>query len=255
MRRRVRLRDWQWGVLGALVILAAWQIYGSFTNPFFMPPPTRVWNELWSYLSSGLLAREIQHTILLLVVGLILGCAAGIPIGLVLGVNPRASAVLAPFVQAAYATPRIALIPVVIIWFGVGLEGSIVLVFLQCVFEILIATEAGAREVSGQFVEVARSFRLSRLRTFVDVIVPGSIPYIVSGLRLGLSNAFIGAIGAELFMESRGIGGIVRQAGQSFRTDRVLAAVIVMAALAVALIGLMRYWERRTQVWRIETFE
>ena len=252
---RVRLADWQWGVLGMLIILAAWQLYGSFTNPFFLPPPLRVGNELATYITTGLLAREIQHTILLLVVGLVTGALVGIPAGLLLGVNPTASAVLAPYLQAAYATPRIALIPVVIIWFGVGLEGSIVLVFLQCVFEILIATEAGAREVSGQFVEVARSFRLSRVRTFIDVIAPGSIPYIVSGLRLGLSNAFIGAIGAELFMESRGIGGIVRQAGQAFRTDRVLAAVIVMAVLAVSLISLMRYWERRTQAWRVETFE
>ena len=255
MSERLRLRDWQWGVLGMLVILTAWQLYGSFTNPFFLPPPTRVWNELATYITSGLLAREIQHTILLLVVGLALGALVGIPAGLILGVSPTASAVLAPYIQAAYATPRIALIPVVIIWFGVGLEGSIVLVFLQCVFEILITVEAGARAVSGQFVEVARSFRLSRLRTFVDVIAPGSVPYIVSGLRLGLSNAFIGAIGAELFMESRGIGGIVRQAGQAFRTDRVLAAVIVMAVLAVALIGAVRYWERRSQSWNVETFE
>lgn len=252
---RPRLADWQWTLLGAIFIVSSWQLYGTLTNPFFMPPPTRVLGELWEYARSGLLVKGMEHTFLLLVVGLTFGSIVGIPSGLLLGVNRAASDILAPYLQAAYATPRIALIPVVIIWFGVGLQGQLVLVFLQCVFEITIATEAGAREVSGQFVEVARSFRLSRLKTFVSVIVPGSLPYIVSGLRLGLSNAFIGAIGAELFMESLGMGGIVRQAGQSFRTDRVLAIVLVMAVAAVVLVALMRAWERRTQPWRVAALE
>ncbi len=253
--RSFRLADWQWNVLGALVIIGAWQLYATFANPFFIPSFTRVLSELWTYIVTGAIAEALGHTFLLLIVGLVLGSLVGVPLGLFLGVNQRLGDILAPYIQAAYATPRIALIPVVIIFFGISTPGQIVLVFLQCVFEILIATEAGAREVSGQFVEVARSLRLSRLKTFVDVILPGSFPYIVSGLRLGLSNAFIGAIGAELFMESAGMGELVRFASQSFRTDRVIAGVIVLSLVAVVLITGMRLWERRVQGWRTETFE
>ena len=93
------------------------------------------------------------------------------------------------------------------------------------------------------------------LKRFISVVMPGSFPFIVSGLRLGLSNAFVGAIGAELFLESKGIGAIVKVAAQSFRTDRVLANVLVLALIAVALMTLMRYWARRSQPWRQETFE
>jgi ABC-type nitrate/sulfonate/bicarbonate transport system permease component len=255
LRARPRLADWQWALLGVLVILGAWEVYGRFSNPFFVPPVTRVFGELREFIASGVLLKALQHTFFLLVVGMTLGSLVGVPLGLLLGVFRSVGDVLAPYIQGAYATPRIALIPVVIIFFGTGLQGQLLLVFLQCVFEIMIATEAGAREVQGQFIEVAKSFRLSKFQTFFKVIAPGSFPYIVSGLRLGLSNAFIGAIGAELFLESAGMGGLIYITSQSFRTDRALALIIVMTVTAIALISLMRYMERKSQSWRIETFE
>ena len=185
----------------------------------------------------------------LLFTGLILGSVVGIIAGLILGANRTLSLTLAPFIQAAYATPRIALIPLIILWFGVGFRAQVVLVFLSCVFEVLTATEVGVQEISGQYFEVSRSFRLGRFQTFTKVIVPGSVSYIVSGIKLGLGHAFVGAIGAELFMQVSGMGGMVRLAMQLFRTDQVMALILVLAVAAALLIVLMRITERILVPW------
>jgi ABC-type nitrate/sulfonate/bicarbonate transport system permease component len=125
-----------------------------------------------------------------------------------------------------------------------------VLVFLSCVFEILTATEAGASQVARQYREVSRSFRLGRFSTFMKVTLPGSIPYIFAGIRLGMGGAFIGAVGAQLFMQATGVGVVLKQAMQSFRTDRVMACIILLAVIAAVLTAGMRHIERRLAPWR-----
>ena len=253
--RRRQLPDWFWTLAGLVVVFGVWQFYGQFTNPFLFPSLTRVLAQLWIYASSGVLFDAFVSTMILLFVGLALGSVVGVLAGMIIGSNPNLSAIFAPFVQVAYSTPRIALIPLVILWAGVGFQAQVVLVFLSCVFEVLTATEAGVQQVTRQFREVSRSFRLTRMQMFTKVILPGSVTYIFSGIRLGLGAAFIGALGAQMFMQATGLGAVVKRAMQSFRTDQVMATIITLAVTAAALTFLMRQGERRLAPWRSDAFE
>ncbi|MDB5562104.1 MAG: hypothetical protein JWN11_1522 [Hyphomicrobiales bacterium] len=254
MKRR-SLPDLVWAVLGIVLIVAVWQFYGQLTNPFLFPSFTRVLGQLWEYIASGILGRAFVETMGLLVVGLAIGSVVGIVVGIVIGSNANLSATFAPFIQVAYSTPRIALIPLVMLWFGVGFNAQVVLVFLSCVFEVVTATEAGVQLVTKQYREVARSFRLSRLQTFIKVILPGSVSYIFSGIRLGMGSAFVGALGAQMFMQASGLGSVVKHAMQSFRTDQVMACVITLAITAAVLTAGMRRAEQRIAPWRNDSFD
>lgn len=254
MKRRV-LPDWAWTGLGLVVVFGIWQFYGQFTNPFLFPSFTRVLTQLWNYLASGELLVAFGQTMLLLFAGLGIATVVGVIAGMIIGSNPNISAVFAPFIQVAYSTPRIALIPMVMVWFGIGFNAQVVLVFLSCVFEVLTATEAGVQQVGKQYREVSRSFRLSRLGTFTKVILPGSIAYIFSGIRLGMGAAFIGALGAQMFMQASGLGNVVRRAMQSFRTDQVMACIITLAVTAAVLTWAMRRAERQVAPWRDDAFD
>jgi len=250
-----RLPNPAWTLIGMVVVLGGWQLYAQFTNPFLFPSLSRVFYQLWVYASNGILFKAFLSTLQLLFVGLALGSVIGIAVGLVIGSNRNLSTVFMPFVQVAYSTPRIALIPLVMLWFGVGFNAQIVLVFLSCVFEVITATDAGVQQIGKQYREVARSFRLSRFQTFVKVILPGSVSYIFSGIRLGMGSAFVGALGAQMFMQASGLGSVVKQAMQSFRTDQVMACIITLAVAAAILMSVMRRTERRIAPWRVEAFE
>lgn len=254
MTRRV-LPDWVWTLVGLIVVLGGWQLYGQFTNPFLLPSFSRVLYQLWVYASNGILFKAFLNTMQLLFVGLAIGSVVGIVVGMVIGFNRNLSTVFAPFIQVAYSTPRIALIPLVILWFGVDFNAQIVLVFLSCVFEVITATETGVQQIGRQYREVARSFRLSRFQTFAKVILPGSVSYIFSGIRLGMGAAFVGALGAQMFMQASGLGSVVKQAMQSFRTDQVMACIITLAVAAALLMMVMKRTERRIAPWRSEVFD
>jgi NitT/TauT family transport system permease protein len=253
--KRHLLPDWAWMGIGLVLVFGIWQFYGQFTNPFLFPSFTRVLQQLWIYVAGGVLLQAFIQTMLLLFVGLALASVVGVIAGMIIGSNPNLSAVFAPFIQVAYSTPRIALIPMVMLWFGIGFNAQVVLVFLSCVFEVLTATEAGVQQVGKQYREVSRSFRLSRLETFTKVILPGSIAYIFSGIRLGMGAAFIGALGAQMFMQASGLGSVVKHAMQSFRTDQVMACIITLAVTAALLTAVMRRAERWAAPWRIDAVD
>jgi ABC-type nitrate/sulfonate/bicarbonate transport system permease component len=250
VRRHAQWPDWVWTGIGIVLVLGIWQTYGQFTNPFLFPSFTRVMDQLWLYAVNGVLLKAVFETMILLFAGLAVGSVVGVIAGLIIGSNRNLSAIFAPFIQVAYSTPRIALIPLIILWAGIGFYAQVVLVFLSCVFEILTATEAGASQVARQYREVSRSFRLGRFSTFMKVTLPGSIPYIFAGIRLGMGGAFIGAVGAQLFMQATGVGVVLKQAMQSFRTDRVMACIILLAVIAAVLTAGMRHIERRLAPWR-----
>lgn len=255
MTRRRQWPDWAWITLGIILVLGVWQLYGQFTNPFLFPSFTRVMDQLWFYAATGVLFKALVETLILLFAGLALGAVVGVLAGLAIGSNPNLSAIFAPFIQVAYSTPRIALIPLIILWAGIGFHAQVVLVFLSCVFEVLTSTESGAAQVTRQFREVSRSFRLGRVATFFKVTLPGSIPYIFAGIRLGMGAAFIGAVGAQLFMQATGVGVVLKQAMQSFRTDQVMACIVVLAVISAVLTMVMRRGERRLATWRADSME
>ena len=240
------------GSLGVLAFLAAWEWAGTnmengklfFSAPsmvvaafFKLAPQAAFWNDVWVSFQEFAL-------------GYIASVLVGVPLGIAMGWYRRVNSLFDPLVSAFYATPRVALVPLLLIWFGIGIMSKVALVFLGAVFPILISTIAGIRSLDDALIRVARSFGASDRRVFMTVALPGSVPFILAGLKLAVGRALIGVVVAELVAAQAGIGYMMARAGATFQTDRVMVGVLVIAFAGIVSIELLRRIEVRFQAWR-----
>jgi NitT/TauT family transport system permease protein len=158
--------------------------------------------------------------------------------------------VLSPFINFLYATPRIALTPLLIIWFGIGSTSKVAIVFLMAVFPIIINTSAGVQNIDQGVLKVAKCYGASDLQTFRTVALPAIVPFVISGLRLAVGQALIGVFVSELSGAQHGIGLLMNTAGQQFQTSVVFAGLIIFAVTGVVLTALLRRVERHFAAWR-----
>jgi len=184
--------------------------------------------------------------------GMLLATVAGVPIGFIMALSPAVRDYLTPWMTALYTTPRIAFAPVILLWFGIDMASKVLIVFLGCVFPILINSFYGMRVVSREFVEVGRSFRLSRGRMFVKILLPASVPFILAGLRLAVGRGLTGVAIAEWFGASEGLGYLIFFAGQTLNLPILFVSVTVFAALGILGFQLLRIIEDLASPWRKE---
>jgi NitT/TauT family transport system permease protein len=199
--------------------------------------------------SSGELVSALLDSLSSLLVGFCLAIIVGITVGFFMGWYGPAGRTLNPFVSALYVVPTAALVPMFIIWFGLGFTARTVTVFLFCVFEILVSTYTGVRNVDRNLVDAARAFGASRWQLFSRVVSYASLPYIFAGLRMGISRAVKGMVVAELLFAVTGLGGLISNAANYYRTDKVFVGVLVLALLGVVLAGAVQILERRLVPW------
>lgn len=237
-------------VLLVVVTLLTWEYAGRRLGTFFLAPPTSLVSAFVEMLTTGELVAALLDSLESLLLGFGLAVVTGIPLGFLMGWYGPVGRTLNPFVSAAYVVPTAALVPVFIIWFGLGLTSRVVTVLLFCVFEIVISTYTGVRNVDGTIVDAARAFGASRRQLFVDVVSRASLPYIFAGLRMGAARAVKGMVVAELLFAVTGLGGVIQTAANYYRTDKVFALVIVLAALGVAISAGMQWLERRVTPWQ-----
>ncbi len=219
-------------------------------------------DKLFLVAPSGMVVRLIelcqtgeiqQHTLTSgteFVVGFALAAVAGIAGGLALGVSPLARTLATPWVSAFNSTPTVALSPLLILWFGIGLWSKVVVVFIVSVFSVLVNTQAGIEGADERLVETARAFGARRSQIFVKVLLPSAVPFIVAGLRLGVGRALVGVVVAELFGATSGLGFLITTASQVFDMGALFAAVTILAAAGVASTELIRLVEKRLAPWR-----
>ncbi|HEY3304116.1 MAG TPA: ABC transporter permease [Candidatus Binatia bacterium] len=184
--------------------------------------------------------------------GMLLATVVGVPIGFVMALSPVVRDYLTPWMTALYTTPRIAFAPVILLWFGIDLLSKVIIVFLGCVFPILINSFYGMRVVSREFVEVGRSFRLSRGRLFLKILLPASVPFILSGLRLAVGRGLTGVAIAEWFGATEGLGYLIFFAGQTLNIPILFVGVAVFAILGILGFQLLRIIEDFASPWRKE---
>jgi ABC-type nitrate/sulfonate/bicarbonate transport system permease component len=182
--------------------------------------------------------------------GFLAAILVGVPLGLAMGRSRTVEYMLDIYVNALYVVPRIALIPLIIVWLGLGIPAQIAVVFGTSVFPILISTHTGVRNVSNDLIETARSFGASESELVRKIILPASVPFIMSGLRLGIGQAIIGMIVAQMFLGISGMGFMLVNYGNQFATNYVFVVVIALAALGVLLTECVRQMERRFSHWR-----
>jgi ABC-type nitrate/sulfonate/bicarbonate transport system permease component len=249
-RRLTPARRWTLRLASVGALLLAWEIYGQLLNPILLSSPTAVVSAGVGMIADGSLPQALGESLIVLSLGLASGVAVGVTLGLLAGRSETIAALLEFPVNAVYATPAVALIPVIVLWFGFEVTAKVVVVFLFVVFPVLINTTRGVREVDSELIEVARTFCSSERRMWKDLILPSALPYIVTGIRLAIGRALIGVIVAEYYTALSGLGFLIARSANSFQTARMFVPIVVLAQLGVVLTALLEWVERRLVRWR-----
>jgi NitT/TauT family transport system permease protein len=240
------------GLAGFAFVLALWEVAAQlgWIRLVLLSSPSRIWNAALIEFGSGRIWPHIGVSLLEFALGFLAASLLGILVGLVAGWFRRANYVLDPWLAALYATPDVALVPLIILWLGIGLWSKVFVVFLTALFAVAINTLVGVQSTDVRMLEVARSFGASQLTIFRTVVLPSAVPFILTGLRLASGRALVGVVLAELIAANQGIGFMINLAGTTLNTARMMVGVILLGLFGVLLGELMRRVERRFDVWR-----
>ena len=239
--------------LGLLVLGAgAWEAATRFgvVNAFWVSSPSRIVVDLVKRIVGGEVFFHIAVTLYEAFLGFVLGATVGIAAGFLLARSEELARVLDPFVTALNSLPRVALAPLFILWFGIGLTSKVVLAFSLVVFILLVNTYAGAKNVDQDLVIIARLLGASRRQLTMKIILPSSIPWIFAGLRLGLAYALIGAVVGEVIVATAGLGFQISHAAGVFNTTGVMSSLIILMVIATLLNEAMKVAEVKLLRWR-----
>lgn len=239
---------WRFTILVAGI--AAWWLIAIVAGGNFIPTPPQTVAAAIQIGSNGTLAQATLSTAIVFVSGYLLAAVVAIPCGLVMGGIRIVGAAFEPYVDALSAMPRVAFIPLIIVFLGLGFPAKIVIVFLGAAMPILINTYAGVLNCDGELVEMARSAGASSSQVFRKIMLPGAFPYITAGLRVGASLALINTVVAELYTAVQGLGGLLSVYGNSFRMAPYFVVVFVLGALGVIVMQSLKLLERNADHWR-----
>jgi NitT/TauT family transport system permease protein len=242
-------------VLGGFSVVAfflAWEVLLSLVrwDPFFMTKPSLIAKAVQEQILGGRLWHDMTVSAQAFVVGFGLAVLVGIPVGLVMGWRRRAEWALDPLLTALYASPLIALAPLLIITAGVGIAAKALLVFLLAVFPFVFNTYAGVRCTDPLLVNVVRSFGGTERDLYTKVILPGVVPYIVAAARLAIGRGLVGILVGEFYAASEGLGFAISRFGDTYRLPEMFAGILVLAVVAVGLTSAVRRLEAVVAPWR-----
>jgi sulfonate transport system permease protein len=230
-------------------ILGAWQYYGMHTAAVIFEPLTTVIRALGTEFHSLGLASAIWYSLWTFAIGYAIGVVAGVVLGMCIGLYRVADAGLGLYVHALYATPMVAIVPLLSIWIGFGVLTQEVIIAAFVVFPCVVTVSYGVRNLDPDLLEVARSLRMSRLGLWRHVLLPGTVPYIAAGAAQGVAMGLVGMFIAEIFTQLSGLGNQLESAAQTYHTDRALAVLLVIMTLGVALRTLITLVQRKFAPW------
>ena len=241
-----------YGLLGIVGFIALWE-FGSrsgLINEFFFSRPTAIAAAGIVEVQVPRFWDDVRLSVTEFLVGYGLAIVIGIPLGLLTGWYRRLQYVLDPWLNFLNSLPRFALLPVIVIATGLGIWSKIAVCFLGAVLAIIIPTIQGVRTVDRRYLDVASSFGASERRRFLTVVAPATVPFIVTGLRLGIARALIGVVTGELFAATGGLGYFIKKASDTLQTDKLLFGVLIFTFAGIILVEVLRRLETRVQRWR-----
>jgi NitT/TauT family transport system permease protein len=244
---RERASLYRYGFVVAILIV--WEIIAPFISPIFFTSPSKIAVAFYETTVSGELPYFLVQSLEVMVYGLVTAVVVGIPLGVAMARIRRLDWALDLPINALYAMPLVAVVPLLVLWFGIYLKAKIIVVFLFAVFPILINTYQGVRECDKGMIEVAQSFRSSEWRMWQDVLLPFAVPYIIAGLRLAIGRGLIGMIIAEFYTTISGLGFMITKYANVFEMDKTFVPVIVLMVLGVSLTTLLKWFGRRIAPW------
>ncbi len=237
-------------VASAIFVLVLWEIFGRQVNPLFLSYPSAIFEALLQLLKTGEIQRQAIGSLHVFVVGLSGALVLGILMGLLMGRYRLAEYLLDPYVYALDATPRVALIPLLLLWFGLGTSSKVAIVFLSGLFPVLMNTFSGVRTVSAHLVDVGRAYGAGEGKIFTKIIVPAALPFIMAGIRLAVGRALIGIITAEMFTAVTGMGALLVRYSSALATDKFFVPVIFLALLGVGLSSGVEKLQKHLAPWK-----
>jgi len=240
------------GTLSVAIALTVWQLVANarIWAVLLLPGPWDVAQAFVKLFQTADIWLDIGTSATEMGIGYGMAIAVGLVVGLLMGWYTRFQYALDPFVNFFYSTPRIVLIPLFILWMGIDMQPKIAVIFLGALFPIIINTMAGVRNTEAALLRVARSFGASDALIFRRVVLPGSVPFILTGFRLGIGHALTGVVVAEYIAARHGVGQLIAIASQTFQTPKALAGVILIACTGMLLTTLLQRIENRFQSWR-----
>ena len=231
------------------LILIVWQIVGPTISPIFFTYPTKIAVAFYTLTVNGDLPYYLGQSLEVMIYGLSIAILVGIPLAILMARIRWLDWALDLPINALYATPLVAVVPLLVLWFGIYLKAKIIVVFLFAVFPVLINTYQGVRECDKNMLEVARSFRSNEWRVWQDVLLPFAVPYIVAGVRLAIGRGLIGMIIAEFYTTISGLGFMITRYANNFEMDKTFVPVIVLMFLGVSLTSLLKWFGHRIAPW------
>ena len=236
--------------LSVLAGIALWEIAGHLTSPAFLVPLSETLVRLWQLTVHGQFLRQLLDSAELFCTGFILALIVGAPLGLLFARVRVLRVGVEPYIMILYATPMVALIPFILSLMGFGFAPKVLVVFLFAVFPVLYNTVEGARSIRPELIEVAKSFRSGEWALWREVMLPYTLPYMMTGVRQAIGRALVGMIAAEFFLSSTGLGQLIMGASQDFDTAGVFASILVIGVLGVGLTRLGLMIEQHFARWR-----
>jgi ABC-type nitrate/sulfonate/bicarbonate transport system permease component len=238
-------------VLSVIAFFVWWQYAGRSANPMFMTYPSAIFDAAVALTASGELPEAIVQSLIPFSIGLSISIVFGVIIGILVGQFWWIEYALDPFLNALYAVPRVALIPLIILWAGLETWGKIVIIVSVAIFPVIVNTYAGIKDVRGSLIEIGRAYAATEFQIFRKIVLPAAVPYIMAGIRLSVGLAIIGIIVAEFFTAITGLGGIIVLYANNFATAKLFVPIIVTGVLGIVLSSVVALIERRLSRWRI----
>jgi sulfonate transport system permease protein len=245
MNRKVVVR-----LVSLIVVLLVWEFYGRRVNPILFTYPSAIARAFLILVGNGELQSYMRESLLVLTYASILSVLAGVLFGLIMGRFSTVEWATDIYVNALYSTPMVALVPLIVLWFGFKVPAKVIIVFLFMVFPVLLNTYEGVKNVDRNLQEVARSFCSSESQLWRHLIIPSAIPFIVAGVRLAIGRGLVGMIVAEFYTSVTGLGYMIVRYANALETDKLFVPIVMVMILGVGLLSLAKWIEGRIAPWR-----
>lgn len=250
-RHWIKFRSPVTRLVATALFLAVWElaVRAGWVDPLFLSSPSQVAVRLYKVFATDMIWPHLWASGSAAFLGFVTSCLVGIPLGIAMGRSRWVRDALEPFIMAQASIPTVALLPLFIIWLGIGFGARVVLIFTGAVFVIVVSTEAGVSNIDRRLVETARSFTGTEWEILWKVVMPAAIPYIVAGMRLAVARVLIMVVVAELYASNAGIGYLIFQAGASYDTSMIFVGAVILAIAGITLNSLLRAIEHRVAPW------
>ena len=240
------------GIVSIVGGLAVWELLAQLLleNDLLIPPPSSVVQSFWNLTVTGELNKHFAATLTEFVYGFTTACVIGVIIGYFMGMHKRFDEIMDPWIATLYSIPIITVVPLIIIWFGIGMVSKVIVVFKITAVAIILNTAAGIKNLDPVWLELAKSLRLGSWETTYKIRFPGALPYIITGMRLGVGRALLGVVVAELMAANAGLGYLLRDASETWDSPKLFVTVFLLAAMGLVSFNLIKRFERRMAPWR-----